>query len=250
MVAALTQMDAALYDAALVNLDSRLLWLDLDTWFQRPLDARFWSWCDKFDVATIIRKRYYPETGIAFYAPTARRLHLLEAARAAYSITPHATIAAKPAAGGFNDVQVFGHLFARSSSLRIGAFAVGCRPSVSMSGPDAQWVQEARPYKVKPRQHYCPSETMATSPWNLFEYITHKKHSSGPMGRRSTDVAMVRQASKARRANSKAWRYLAQDRACCCTRTRRCSSRCPASVIARCPQRASTQVKGSGRVMS
>ena len=168
---------AALYDAARNHPASRLLWLDLDTWFQRPLDVRFWSWCDRFDVATISRKMYWPDTGITYYAPSSSRLELLEAARSAYSLVPSRDGVLTAMAGGFNDVQIFGHLLARRPSVRVGHFAVGCRPARS----EARWLSESRPYKVKPRQHYCPSETADVSPFNLFEYITHKKHRSGPM---------------------------------------------------------------------
>ena len=30
-----------------------IVWLDFDTFFQRPLDARFWAWMGRYDVATI-----------------------------------------------------------------------------------------------------------------------------------------------------------------------------------------------------
>jgi len=194
---------AALYDAARKHPRSRILWLDTDTWFQRSLDSRFMNWCNQFDVVTISRKRYWPDTGIAFYAPVSRRLQLLESARSAYSLSKR--LNSTPTIG-FNDVQVLGQLMSQNSMLRVGHFAVGCRPERG-TGPMPQWVSEARPYKVKPRQHYCPNETPRVSPFNLFEYITHKKHHAGPMANRHLRILdhRKRHGSDAREKRHRAW---------------------------------------------
>ena len=85
--------------------------------------------------------------------------------------------AARLAAGGVNDVQLFGSLLTRmQGEVRAGFFAVGCR---SRSSTD-QWVVESRPYK-QTAHHYCAHEAPNVSPWNIFEYITHLKTGTGPI---------------------------------------------------------------------
>ena len=81
------------------------------------------------------------------------------------------------AAGGVNDVQLFGSLLTRmQGEVHAGFFAVGCR---SRSSTD-QWVVESRPYK-QTAHHYCAHEAPNVSPWNIFEYITHLKTGTGPI---------------------------------------------------------------------
>eukprot|EP00966_Prymnesium_polylepis_P023714 545983-Prymnesium_polylepis.1 len=47
---------AAIHDAVTSRLARHIVWLDIDTFFQRDLDARFWRFVTKFDVVTIGRK--------------------------------------------------------------------------------------------------------------------------------------------------------------------------------------------------
>ena len=173
---------AALYDAVVQQPTSvHVLWLDFDTWFQRPLDSLFWGWLALYDFATIYRKRYWPDTGITYCKPNADIRLLLEDARQAYT---GMLSRREPRPSGFNDVQVFGFLQKQPQhrSIRAGTFATGCRSEGGGATP--RWVIEARPYKSKPRQHYCPNETASTSPFNVLKYITHLKgghHLSGPI---------------------------------------------------------------------
>ena len=149
----------ALYDAVMRGPSSgsaSVLWLDMDCFFQRDLDAAFWQWTMRFDVATILRKAYGPDTGILWLRGTPRVRQLLEDARRLYSHAARTGVATSVApARGVNDVQVFDALLKAASSaaggLRVGAFAIGCRPE-----SNARWIMDARPYKSKPRQHYCP----------------------------------------------------------------------------------------------
>jgi len=163
---------AALTDAVARGVASYVLWLDYDTWFQRPLDLAFWRWMSMFDVATIGQKPpRNPETGIVMMH-TGRARRFAERLRDGYEDP-----AARLAAGGVNDVQIFGSLLTRmQGEVHAGFFAVGCR---SRSSTD-QWVVESRPYK-QTAHHYCAHEAPNVSPWNIFEYITHLKTGTGPI---------------------------------------------------------------------
>ena len=158
---------AALTDAVARGVASYVLWLDYDTWFQRPLDAAFWRWMSMFDVATIGQKPpRNPETGIVMMH-TGRARRFAERLRDGYEDP-----AARLAAGGVNDVQLFGSLLTRmQGEVHAGFFAVGCR---SLSSTD-QWVVESRPYK-QTAHHYCAHEAPNVSPWNIFEYIQNTNH--------------------------------------------------------------------------
>ena len=152
-----------------------IVWLDFDTFFQRPLDARFWAWMGRYDVATIGAKPpHNPETGIIVLDATSpRALRLVRLVRAAYT-EPRL----RQAAGGLNDVQIFGLLFneLRPSGLRVGLFAVGCRDFRSRDA----WLVDSLLYEAYQYQ-LCPSESAAVSPFNVFEYLTHVKRKAGPI---------------------------------------------------------------------
>ena len=175
---------ASIFDALLgdprAGAESRplakyIVWLDFDTFFQRPLDARFWAWMGHYDVATIGAKPpHNPETGIIVLDATSpRALRLVRLVRAAYT-EPRL----RQAAGGLNDVQIFGLLFSElaSSGLRVGLFAVGCR---DFRARDA-WLVDSLLYEAYQYQ-LCPSDTAAVSPFNVFEYLTHVKRKAGPI---------------------------------------------------------------------
>jgi len=148
---------AAIYDAVHRPVSQHVLWLDLDTWFQRALDSHFWGWLCAFDVATIRRKGYYPDTGITYYQSSSRTQLLLQDARDTYTTSSNFHVSG-PRPRGCNDIQVLGFLLEqpRHQGLRVGNFAIGCRPSARVRAP--RWVRDAMPYKAKPRLHFCPNE--------------------------------------------------------------------------------------------
>ena len=165
-------------------LARHVVWLDFDTFFQQPLDTRFWAWVGKYDVATIGAKApHNPETGVLVLDATsvhARRL--LRLTRLAYT-----TPALRQAAGGVNDVQIFGLLLNQlassasapaisSGGLSVGWFAVGCR---RLRGREP-WLVDSLLYEAYQYQ-LCPSEAPNVSPFNLFEYVTHIKRKAGPI---------------------------------------------------------------------
>ena len=168
----------------------------MDCFFQRELDPPFWSWVLQFEAATILRKTLGPDTGIAYLRPSSPRVRaLLVEARTTYEVAA-ATGVLPP--GGVNDVQILHRLL--RPPLCVGALAVGCRPVAFSQQPSERWLLDARPYKSKPRQHYCPEPlkdkdgpkggvatandegvSVSVSPWNVLRYITHLKARRGPM---------------------------------------------------------------------
>ena len=96
---------AAIYDAVHRPVSQHVLWLDLDTWFQRALDSHFWGWLCAFDVATIRRKGYYPDTGITYYQSSSRTQLLLQDARDAYTTSSNFHVSG-PRPRWCNDIQV------------------------------------------------------------------------------------------------------------------------------------------------
>lgn len=161
-----------------------VVWLDFDTFFQQPLDARFWAWAGRYDVSTIGAKPpHNPETGVLVLdAMSARARRLLRLTRLAYT-----TPALRQAAGGVNDVQIFGLLLnqlagaapaytSSSAALKVGWFAVGCRKLRNRE----PWLVDSLLYEAYQYQ-LCPSEAPGVSPFNLFEYVTHIKRKAGPI---------------------------------------------------------------------
>lgn len=56
---------ASLYDAAVRRLAPFLLWCDIDVFSTATLDARFWRWTRRWDIATIgSAPPHHPETGV------------------------------------------------------------------------------------------------------------------------------------------------------------------------------------------
>ena len=171
---------AAIYDAIARAVAHYVIWLDVDTWFQQPLNAGFWSFVTRFAVATIgSREPHHPETGILVLDST-RTQELVWLAKQAFTDTSLASLI-----GGLNDVQIFGFLLARMGPT--GWFAVGCRsPRWLAHGypMNAPWLIDARSYETH-RYQFCtidaanPGSTV--SPFNLLEYITHLKNQSGPI---------------------------------------------------------------------
>ena len=84
-------------------------------------DSRFWSWSTLFDVATIGRGGAYPETGIIWLKASSARQRMLQLARR--TLRNELLLGA---AGGANDVLVFGLLFSEMVGLKVGWFATGC----------------------------------------------------------------------------------------------------------------------------
>tara|TARA_B110001452_G_scaffold119427_1_gene99085 strand:- start:1841 stop:3109 length:1269 start_codon:yes stop_codon:yes gene_type:complete len=166
-------------------LAKHVVWLDFDTFFQQPLDTRFWAWAGKYDVTTIGAKvPHNPETGVLVLdATSVRARRLLRLTRLAYT-----TPALRQAAGGVNDVQIFGLLLNQlaggaapapttsAAGLTVGWFAVGCRKLHSRE----PWLVDSLLYEAYQYQ-LCPSEAPNVSPFNLFEYVTHVKRKAGPI---------------------------------------------------------------------
>jgi len=186
----------------------------VDCFFQRELDPPFWSWVLQFEAATILRKTLGPDTGIAYLRPSSPRVRaLLVEARTTYEVA--AATGVLPAGGGVNDVQILHRLL--RPPLCVGALAVGCRPVAFSQQPSERWLLDARPYKSKPRQHYCPeplkdgplgvatadgggvSRGVSVSPWNVLRYITHLKARRGPMFSAGVGTRVQRQTSVRRR---------------------------------------------------
>ena len=183
----------AMYDVATRRIGSHALWLDSDAYFQRALDKSVLSWLYQFDVATIFRRpqpprivHAFPDTGILYFDVDGARL-LLHRARATYENSSLQALC-----GGVNDVQVLSfHMRALAErGLRVGRFAVGCRPAAP---PLPRWAADAQGYDNLESWVDCPSrsisphgnsndtfQTPSISPFNLFAFVTHAK-SHGPM---------------------------------------------------------------------
>jgi len=185
--------DALASSAGWERPPSTLLWLDFDTFLQRHLDERFWSWTGGLDAVSIgLRPPRNPETGVIALRPASPAVsRLVRLARAAYT-----TDSLRRLIGGVNDVQIFGFLMqtlaaaptarADEAALRLGWFAVGC-VARGASAPMEKWALDSRLYLARHSKlevHYCPGDQHPheppTSPFNLFEFITHLKRRSGP----------------------------------------------------------------------
>jgi hypothetical protein len=164
---------AAIYDASESIPGVNLLWLDLDMVVFAWPDSRFWSWSTLFDVATIGRGGAYPETGIIWLKASSARQRMLQLARR--TLRNELLLGA---AGGANDVQVFGLLFSEMVGLKVGWFATGCMKTHMR----ASWELASRKYSSILGRLYCPNELANVSPFNVFEYFTHNK-GSGPRGK-------------------------------------------------------------------
>ncbi|KAL1511098.1 hypothetical protein AB1Y20_005920 [Prymnesium parvum] len=175
---------AAIRDAVASRLARHVVWLDVDTFFQRALDERFWSFVRQFDVVTIGRKALVdrkgvvvgggaPDTGVVMF-DTARNATQQFCACWEAGYTDQAI---QSAAGGVNDITLFRHCAQDGSApgLRLAHFAVACRDEDSKEA----WVVDSIHYSSKCR--YCPLEMANVSPFNLFEYITHVKGRQGPI---------------------------------------------------------------------
>ena len=146
---------AAIYDASESIPGVNLLWLDLDMVVFAWPDSRFWSWSTLFDVATIGRGGAYPETGIIWLKASSARQRMLQLARR--TLRNELLLGA---AGGANDVQVFGLLFSEMVGLKVGWFATGCMKTHMR----ASWELASRKYSSILGRLYCPNESA-----NVFE---------------------------------------------------------------------------------
>ena len=201
---------AAFYDAVTRTAARRLLWLDSDAFFQRAPDDAFTSWMDHYDVATIFRfwPQYCPkdrehpwlsgcnpETGVVAFSVTPATRQLVEDMRSAYY---HYDTAEYDGLQGLNDINFFKYLLNNGATygklhadLRVGRFAVGCRPDAGNGEARVQWLWDARWYTntgVDCVTHHKANHSSSgaskeskpnVSPFNLFEYVTHCK-GSGP----------------------------------------------------------------------
>ena len=175
---------AAIYDTVSRAVARYVIWCDLDTIFQVPLDERFWAFSTRFDAVTIGSKEpHNPETGI-LVLDSSRTQELVWLAKEAYR-----NEVLRTHAGGVNDIQIFGFLFA-AGSWSVGWFAVGCRDKHRCSAPGSQcsWMRDSLPYKARSYQ-FCPSDAATlsnVSPFNVLEFITHLKNHSGPINHAAT----------------------------------------------------------------
>ena len=194
---------AAFYDAVTTTRAKRVLWMDSDSFFQRAPDARFFEWMGSYDVATIFRfwPQYCPkdaarpwlsgcnpETGVVAFSVTPAARQLVEDMRNVYY---HYDEQAYDGLQGLNDINFFKYLLNNGGphgklqpDLRVGRFAVGCRPKVGEGAERVKWLYDARWYTNTGVDCVGDQQHPNVAPFNLFEYVTHCK-GSGPQ-RQST----------------------------------------------------------------
>eukprot|EP00747_Dinoflagellata_sp_TGD_P156190 gnl/TRDRNA2_/TRDRNA2_177645_c0_seq38.p1 gnl/TRDRNA2_/TRDRNA2_177645_c0~~gnl/TRDRNA2_/TRDRNA2_177645_c0_seq38.p1 ORF type:complete len:371 (+),score=34.24 gnl/TRDRNA2_/TRDRNA2_177645_c0_seq38:33-1145(+) len=198
---------AAIADALKELPDGHLLLsVDTDVVFQKQLDERFLSFAFAYDVATIAAPdstRSYVESGIMSFVASNRTRSLVSNALALYLDGGMLALAEECGFDGgktketylsnnytcshlgFNDVKIWhvllgphddaiGKRWWNVPGLNIGWYAVGCRPNHS------KWAKDAAKYSVD-GDVLCPGQGNNTSPFNLFEYITHLKGGHGQL---------------------------------------------------------------------
>eukprot|EP00747_Dinoflagellata_sp_TGD_P156202 gnl/TRDRNA2_/TRDRNA2_177645_c0_seq49.p1 gnl/TRDRNA2_/TRDRNA2_177645_c0~~gnl/TRDRNA2_/TRDRNA2_177645_c0_seq49.p1 ORF type:complete len:373 (+),score=24.31 gnl/TRDRNA2_/TRDRNA2_177645_c0_seq49:33-1151(+) len=201
---------AAIADALKELPDGHLLlWVDTDVVFQKPLDERFLSFAFAHDVATIATptsKISSVETGIMSFVASNRTRSLANNAVALYLDGGMLALAEECGFDGgktdstkenhvcnhlgFNDVKIWhvllgphddaiGKRWWNVPGLNIGWYAVGCRPTGKDIFSWARWSKDAGRYSSG--HNLCPGQGNNTSPFNLFEYITHMKGGNGLM---------------------------------------------------------------------
>ena len=153
-----------------------ILYLDFDAWMRAPLDARFWSFTNRYSAVTIGR-RTFPETGIMAFDGS-------EQARAMMNLSVRMYLEDKLIATVkcISDVHVFRYsmnpTFVRSQlnfPLCRGWWAVGCRNKTS----EEPWQVEVKNYSSY--GDFCPGRSPELAPWNVFEYMVHGKDGRGPL---------------------------------------------------------------------
>ncbi len=139
-----------------------ILWLDADAQLVHAPDAHFFDWTRNFDMCTISRINYFPDTGITLLRPTPCTFEFLDDALHRIRYHPN----------NRNDVDYF----ADTGTCRVGTFAYGCSRS-----------KHVYRSAYKP---YCPSRSSNTtiSPFNIQTYALHYKNGSGPIGRARTQL--------------------------------------------------------------
>eukprot|EP00747_Dinoflagellata_sp_TGD_P156173 gnl/TRDRNA2_/TRDRNA2_177645_c0_seq22.p1 gnl/TRDRNA2_/TRDRNA2_177645_c0~~gnl/TRDRNA2_/TRDRNA2_177645_c0_seq22.p1 ORF type:complete len:373 (+),score=28.36 gnl/TRDRNA2_/TRDRNA2_177645_c0_seq22:33-1151(+) len=203
---------AAIADALKELPDGHLLlWVDTDVVFQKPLDERFLSFAFAHDVATIATptsKISSVETGIMSFVASNRTRSLANNAVALYLDGGMLALAEECGFDGgktketylsnnytcshlgFNDVKIWhvllgphddaiGKRWWNVPGLNIGWYAVGCRPTGKDIFSWARWSKDAGRYSSG--HNLCPGQGNNTSPFNLFEYITHLKGGHGQL---------------------------------------------------------------------
>ena len=190
---------AAIRDAVVSRIARHIVWLDIDTFFQRDLDARFWQFVTRFDIVSIGRKRYVdkkgmivggePDTGVTVFDTASEATHhFCDRWEAGYT-----NLTIQLAAGGVNDITLFRHFLhdGGTPDMRFGIFGVACREDAPH---DQQWVVDSLHYSSKCR--FCPDELPDVSSYNLFEYITHVKGRQGPIVFRNGTQRLMASASR------------------------------------------------------
>lgn len=146
----------AIVDAVTSHKFTYVIWLDADSYIRKPLDSLFFAFPAKYQISTIGRKQFYPETGITVFN-TFKPTDYIEQLKSFYTRSSFDFVV--------NDVVLFSKL-----SATFGFFAVDCMSSLVHR-------EEVKGYQAK--NLYCPGEDENVSTFHLFDYIVHRKLSNG-----------------------------------------------------------------------
>ena len=170
---------AALADAYCRFVCDDIVWLDADAFLVRPDVSPMLEWMRSFDVVTIGRKHYYPETGVLFLngrSAQARELvvSVVSLYREISSLSERDAKGCTAAKDGINDVQAFAQGFAADPAIRVGWLAVGCPSNGTIQRRISQYQVPLGSNDV-----YCPAENAQVSPFHAFKYVVHEKNQRG-----------------------------------------------------------------------
>lgn len=143
-------VDALIYDS------TNIIWLDADSYIRKYLDEAFFAFTSKYQISTIGRKNFYPETGVIVFnrhKPTEYWKEL----KSFYTETT--------ARNSINDIVLF-HIIGAS----MGWLAADCAHKLAHRN-------EIVGYQAK--DLFCPREHINVSVFHVFDYIIHRKHSDG-----------------------------------------------------------------------
>lgn len=154
---------AAIHHAVTTRAARWIIWLDVDAYMVRPLGRNFWMWMQRYDVATTFRwPSRPPDTGVLLIRADARGELLMKTVVSFYYDRELYL-----AAGGVNDVFIFGYLLnttcSHSSMCSAATKVLASRSYLRVGdfGTSETWAQSPDPYKIS-------------------KYLPHDK-GSGPM---------------------------------------------------------------------
>ena len=224
---------AAMHDAVSnLQYSKIVIWMDVDTVFNQPVDEAFLNFMSQHDVVTIARfgasfTLSSPETGVVALQVTKSTRHFLRLGLELYrggvlELFDHSCRpkTAKPGCRhlGFNDIKIWKLLVSgvcndyadqlrglqglsrwHIPNLNVGWFSVGCIKQENSSLP---WLPLARRYYAGSTTKYiCPQSNAhrprgcsSASPFNVLKYFTHLKGGNGMMTERMTECHRMRQA--------------------------------------------------------